>query len=175
METSAVAEYFSGAIGVVQTFPFDILVIAVVFIAFFGYALPYGKGGIVALIFSLYTALLLYSHFPYIERFLLFQDTEAQLFFSHVGIFMVFAIIAYVVLRRIVYGAFSNGTTIRLFEAGLLGAATTVLLLAILYQALPVAALYDFSEPVDLLFEPSYFFFLWLIAPLAAILLTTRG
>jgi len=175
MTAQAITAYLPSTAAIVQFLTLDALVVAGMFALLLGYALRYGKGSIIALIFSLYTALLLYLHVPFVEQFLFFKETETQLFLSKAGIFIVFVVIVQVILRRVIYGDFPSSTSGRLLEAGLLSASAAALLLAISYQVLPAATLYDFSASVDSLFEPSAFFFLWLIAPLAAVLLTNRG
>jgi len=174
MSTTTIAEYFREALSFAQTFSLDLVVIAITLLILFVFSMHFGKRAIVALIFSFYIGLLTYLHFPYTERFLFFTETETQLFFSNAIVFITFVIVSYILLERVVYSDFPEKTYRRLIEAGLLSAAATLLLLAFSYQILPVTTLYNFGEPVDALFESSAFFFLWLVIPLAAVLLTTR-
>ena len=174
MGTATITEYFREALSFIQAFSLDFIVIAITLFILFVFSMHFGKGAIITLIFSLYIGLLTYLHFPYIEQFLFFNETETQLFFSNAIIFIAFVIISYIILGRVVYSDFSEKTHEQLLEAGLLSAAATLLLLAFSYQVLPITTLYNFGEPVDALFESSTFFFLWLIIPLAAVLLTTR-
>lgn len=174
MGTTTITGYLAQATDFIQTFSLDFIIIVVTLAALFTLSMHLGKGAIITLIFSFYVGLLTYLHFPYIERFLFFTENETQLFLSNAAIFLAFVIISYVTLSRVVYADFSEGAPERIFEAGLLSAAATLLLLSFSYQILPVTTLYNFSESVDLLFEPSNLFFLWLVIPLAIVILTTR-
>ena len=174
MGTTTILGYFREAADLVQTFSLDFIIIAVTFAVLFLLSMRSGKGTTITLIFSFYVGLLTYLHFPYIERFLFFTETETQLFLSNAIVFLAFVIISYVTLSRVVYADFSEKTPTRLLEAGLLSAAATLLLLSFSYQILPVTTLYNFGAPVDSLFEPSNLFFLWLMIPLVIVILTTR-
>lgn len=174
MGTTTITGYLAQATDLIRDFSLDFIIIAITFAVLFVLSIHFGKGAIITLIFSFYVGLLVYLHFPYIERFLFFTETETQLFLSNAIVFLTFVIISYVTLSRVVYADFSEKTAGRLLEAGLLSASAALLLLAFSYQILPVTTLYNFGAPVDLLFEPSNFFFLWLIIPLAMVILTTR-
>jgi len=158
----------------IQAFSIDVFVIAALFAALFAYTLYHGKESIITLILSLYVALLVFIHFPYKERFLLFTETEMQHLISNALIFGVFVIVSYLAFAPLLRNRYAGHTRKRWFEALLLSAATIALLIAFSYHVLPIASLYTFGEQIAGLFAPSQLFFWWLVAPVAVLLLVGR-
>jgi len=146
MDISVVSNYATKVTDLTSVFSYDLAVIAVAAILLFIFALRYGKESILSLIFSLYVGLLVFLHFPYMEQFLFFKESATQLLLSKALIFLVFVVISYVILNRVVYSDYSPGVPGRWFEAGLLSGAAILLLLAFSYQILPVTTLYDFGD-----------------------------
>lgn len=142
--------------------------------ALFVFALRYGKDRMIALIFSLYISLLLYIHFPYIDKLLLFKGSDIKILLSNAIIFFTFVVVVYVIIERVIFADYPNRGMMRFIEALLLSLAATSLLLAFAYNILPIASFYSFSPPIELLFSSSIFFFWWLIVPLASILFLAK-
>ena len=127
-----------------------------------------------SLILALYVALIAFVYFPYKETFLLFTETEMQHLLSNAIVFGVFTIISYLAIAPLLRNRYAPHTKKRWFEALLLSAATTALLIAFSYHVLPIANLYTFNEQVAELFAPSQFFFWWLTAPIVVLLVVGR-
>jgi len=142
--------------------------------ALFVFALRYGKDRMIALIFSLYISLLVYIHFPYTEKFLLFTGSDIKILLSNAIIFFAFVIMVYVIIERVIFADYPSRGTRRLLEAFLLSLAATALLIAFAYNILPIASFYSFDQPIELLFESYDYFFWWLTVPLISILFLAK-
>lgn len=157
-----------------RSFSVDAIVVITLVAALFFFGLRYGKGSIIALVLSLYVALLSYIHFPFKEQFLLFGVDEFRVFISNIVLFGLFTIIIYSVIRRVFYAEFPTRSRRRFTQAFLLSLGGTALLIAFSYHVLPITTVYDFGASIDALFAPSSFFFWWLIAPLVVFLFVIR-
>ena len=164
----ALAELFSIA-------PLDLLIIFVLFGLFLGVGFQYGKRRIIALIISLYIASFVYLQFPYIEKILSFDAGVFGVTAVVVSVFSVFFIVLYITVHRVVRASFPLRSGRRWLEAALLGIFSTTLVLALSYHVIPIEEIYDFSEPIDHLFESTEFFFWWLVAPLVILLTVGKG
>jgi len=149
--------------------PADLLIVFILFGLLLGLGFQYGKRRIVALIFSLYFASFLYLYFPYSDFFIQSDLGTLELTALIAGVFFVFFILLFIILIRIINVSFPQSSGRRWLEATLLSTATTTLILALLYHVIPIAPLYDFSSPIDRLFESPEYFFWWLIAPLVVL------
>lgn len=152
----------------------DIVIIVGVALFFTIFALQYGKGKIISFILSLYVALLVFTNFPYIEALTFFKNSELQITLSHLGIFLVLVFLIHHIINFVAYSEYPAWKGGKMFQVIILAFSATLLLLAFLYHILPISVLYDFSASIDLYFS-SQFFFWWLIAPLAGVLLVSRG
>jgi hypothetical protein len=143
-------------------------------IVLLAFALRLGKDRAIALIIALYVGLLAFLNFPYLEQLILFEGSDAERALSNGLVFLGFAAIAFVIMERIVWAEYPRRGGGRFFEALLLALSATILLLSFAYHVLPIAAFYDFEPQIDLLFEPSKYFFWWLVAPLAVVFFLSR-
>lgn len=150
--------------------PIDLLIVFILFGMLLGFSFRYGKQWIITLIFSLYFASFVSMQFPYTDRILGSQAGNIELTALIVAAVFTFFIIIYVIFNRITRSVFPSGSSLRWVEAGALSLVTTGLILALSYHVVPVTEVYDFSLPLDRLFEPPEYFFWWLIIPLAVLL-----
>ncbi len=151
----------------------DVLIIFAVFILLSLYSLRYGKSYIVSLLISLYVGILAFLSFPYLEDATLLKSSEVQITLSHLAVFLVGIIIIHKIILRFIYIEYSYRKIFKYIEVGLLSGATTALFFAFLYHTIPFATIYDFGNSIDNLFSSQYFFW-WLIAPMLALLVTSR-
>lgn len=142
--------------------------------ALFLFALRYGKDRIIAFIFALYVGMLAFLHFPYTEKVLLFKGSEINVLLSHSIIYIAFVILIYIVTERVIWAEYPQNGARRLMEAFILALSGAALLLSFAYNILPIASFYSFSPTIELIFEPSKFFFWWLLFPLVAVFLLAR-
>lgn len=154
----------------------DIIGIFVVFVALIFYNIRYGKGRSIALILSLYVALLLFTRFPFLAEIISEGGDATTLLLQKAGVFIGFVILAHIILRRLVFAEFPMDKFKRFLQSSLLALAALALLLAFSYHVLPVTDVVAFSDPVRTLFADSQFFFWWLVGPLVLLFFTTpRG
>lgn len=150
--------------------PLDLLIVFILFGFLLGFSFQYGKRQIITLIFSLYFASFILLQFPYTEQLLGSKVGNIELAALIVGAVFLFFIGLYIVFNRVTRTLFAENSSRRWFEAGILSAVATTLILALSYHVLPVASIYDFSAPIDRFFEPQEYFFWWLIVPLVVLL-----
>ncbi len=154
--------------------PIDITVVLVLFLALFGIGFLLKKGHFIGFIASLYFAILLYLRVPNLDRLLISTGTPLFSFLSHLLVFFLFVVVGFVLMRQIVAVNPSYRSLFRFLEIALLAATTAGLLIALSYHVIPLASLYDFAPMIDRFFVESNYFFWWLLAPLFAIIITTR-
>ncbi|MCW9054756.1 MAG: hypothetical protein OQJ98_02130 [Candidatus Pacebacteria bacterium] len=151
----------------------DVLIIAAVFGALFFFAAKRGKSRSIALMLSIYVAILSFLSFPFLDELTLLKSSEVQVTLSHIAVFALGTFLAYLIIKRSVYAEYPGGAAQKFLQAGILAAGSTALLFAFAYHTLPVATLYDFNQSIDNLFSSAYFFY-WLVAPLGGLYLVTR-
>ena len=117
-----------------------------------------------ALIISIYVAMLLYSNVFFIKKLELVND-NGQLFWNHLGIFLILLVPIFFIVSRIVVLSHARGVMMPLrailFSLALLG-----LVLSIFYHVIPLEVVYDLPSQVDKIFASDQAFTIWLIAPL---------
>ncbi|MDE2021748.1 MAG: hypothetical protein KGI71_02380 [Patescibacteria group bacterium] len=145
---------------------FILLVLAGIFFLFAWYV---GRGPFVAVLLALYAAYALYAAFPYMSYLPTAPATTALL--THIGLYLGFTFIFYVILRRVVVSDFLYIGIFGLIALSLL-AATFVLALG--YHVFAIASIYHFTPAVDILFSPDKFFFWWFIAPAVGLFFLAR-
>jgi hypothetical protein len=159
---------------VVTSFSADFIILAIVFGALFVYGFYFGKDRIIAFIFSLYAAFVLYSYFPYVRQLSLFNRSNEQLVLSQLLIFAVLFFFALSVMKHLVIADFPYARTRKLLELSILSVSAIVLLAVLVYHIVPVERLHNFSGVFDTLFAQTRYVFWWLAAPLVAIFFVTR-
>lgn len=174
VSATAITDYIDLVGAYARSFSVDAFVLVGLVVVLFFFGLRYDKGSIIALILSLYVALLAYIHFPFKEQILLFGANDFQILVSNAILFSLFTIIIYTIINRVFYAEFPSRSGRRFTQAFLLALAGTALLIAFSYHVLPITSVYDFGASVDALFAPSSLFFWWLIAPLVVFLFVIR-
>jgi len=149
----------------------DFLVVLVIFGLLLCFAWYMGRSAFASLLVSFYVGLLLYTIFPYQTLALSFGTTPFFKLLIALGIFLIFTVIPYIVLRRISDSDFFSIGIIGTFVLCVLG---TGFLMAVGYEVLPVRDVYTFTPTLDLLFAPKDYFFWWIGAPLLGLLFFAR-
>ena|SRR3989344_945550 len=150
------------------------IVVIVTTAILFVFAIYYGKDRMIAFLISLYIGLLVFLNFPYTEKVLLIRDSEIGILFSNGLIYLVFVILSFLLLERLVWAEYPPSTSRRFIEAFVFSISGAAFLLSFAYHILPIASAYTFVTPIELLFAPSQFFFWWLLLPLVSIFIFTR-
>jgi len=162
-------EFLDSLSGAITT---DVSIILVVFAILFFFSTRYGKSNSVSLLISLYIGILAFLSFPFLEEATLLKSSEVQVTISHIAVFLIGVYIIHTIVRRIIFTEYS-GKKSKYIEAGIISGAATMLIFAFAYHTIPLATLYDFGDSIDNLFSSQYFFW-WLMAPLAGLLLVSR-
>lgn len=170
IETEAIANLAQSAYSGLST---DFIIVLVLFLALSSCALYFGKRRTFVLTLSFYLAGFLYSVFPYAEDLLVFSDGAGQIFLSKVFIWAAFVSAGFIILRGAVFADFSPGKIKRWFEAALLSAANTGLLLSFSFRFFGGTEAYQFGFSTGQFFVRPEFLFLWFLAPLAVIFFTS--
>ncbi|HVB20127.1 MAG TPA: hypothetical protein VNF51_02505 [Candidatus Paceibacterota bacterium] len=147
----------------------DFLIILVLVSIFFLFAWYVGRGPFVAVLLAFYCAYALYVMFPYMSYLPTAPALTALL--VHIGLYAGLALVFYIILRRVVVSDFLYIGIFGLIALSFLGAA---FLLAFAYHVFPVAAVYNFTPAVAVLFRPEKYFFWWFIAPAIGLFFLAR-
>jgi hypothetical protein len=140
-----------------------IIVLAIIALLFF-IAFQFGKGFITSIIVSVYISAFLYTNAFFVQKLVFVGNEANKLFWNHLGIFLLFFIPVFYLLKNTISGDYSRRG--KFFGAGLLAVATGGLVLAIFYHIIPLTPIYNFSAGIDKLFATDTMFTVWLIIPL---------
>lgn len=154
----------------ITAFVGNFLVLIILAVVLFFFALRAGRSLLISLILALYVGFALFSIFPYKETFLI-GDTSLARAVAGIVLFAVFTFVPFVLLRRV---STSGAVFIHPIALAFLTLATGGFILAIGYHVLNIAAVIPLTPALDALFSPDHLFFWWFIAPLVGIFLTTR-
>lgn len=152
---------FSEVVNFVVHFGTDFFAFVVVAGAVAGFAFYFGRDRLMALIASIYAAVVLYQAFPYQS---ILPNTSAPVM---LGLYVAFVAAGWIAFSGLSF--FLAQSTSSPLGTLVLSIATAGLLLAIGIHVLPVQDLYSFSEPTKALFASNQEFFWWLGAPLVAL------
>jgi hypothetical protein len=151
----------------------DFLIVLVLLVALFLVAAYVGRGQYVALLLAFYVAsaifFVLMRESPYGAYLPSAPALTALL--VQLALFAAITFVAYVVMHRIVVSDFLYISMIGLVILSFLGA---TFLMALAYHVFPVAAVYQFTPALDVLFASKDFFFLWFIAPAIGLFFLAR-
>ncbi|MFQ5540811.1 MAG: hypothetical protein ACE5F4_01010 [Candidatus Paceibacteria bacterium] len=165
MQGTEIADVLQFTVDLLLAFAVDFLAFIVIAGAVALFALYFGRDRIVPLTAALYAAIPLYVAFPYTE----FVTTPLV----HVALYIVLTLLALIAFSGL--SAFIASGSLGLVKLAIISGAIAGMLIAISIHILPVEELYTFSAPTRALFESGEAFFLWLLAPLAAIFVFGRG
>mgnify|MGYP001611970202 CR=1 FL=1 len=147
----------------------DFLIVLILFGIFFLFAYYVGRGPFVALLLSFYSAYAFYAMFPYLSYLPTAPAMTALL--AQIGLYVGFALVFYIILRRVVVSDFLYIGIFGLTILSFLGAA---FLLALAYHVFPVSSVYDFTPAIDFLFASKTYFFWWFSAPAVGLFFLAR-
>ena len=145
------------------------LLVIVLFAALLLFAWYIGHGPFTALLISFYGAYAVYAVFPYFS--LLPSASPLVAFFMRLGVYIVFALAFYVVLRRIIVSDFLHIGWFGLIVLALLGAG---FLIALLAHAFALSSVDTLTPAVATYIASSKYFFWWFIAPAVGLLVFAR-
>jgi hypothetical protein len=120
-----------------------------------------------ALIISVYIAMVIYANAFFI-KILTVADSNSQLFWNHLGIFLIILVPVFFLMKKIVSPPYTRGG-LQYVRTGLLLVVLVGLVLSILYHVIPLGPIYDLPASVDRFFAPDSAFTIWLILPLLAL------
>lgn len=146
----------------------DFLIVIILLAALFLFAWYVGRGPFVALLISLYAAYAPYSIFPYTS--LLPSTPPLMAFLAHVGLYAVFVLVFFLILRRVIVSDFLYIGLFGLIILSFLGAA---FLIALASHIFLIAPIYHFTPAISALFPTQYFFW-WFAAPAVGLLFLAR-
>jgi len=147
----------------------DFLIVLILFAVLFFFAWFIGRGPFVALLFAFYGAYTLYVLFPYSS--LLPTTPPLTAFFAHTGLYAVFALVFYIILRRVIASDFLYIGNFGLIILSFLGAA---FLIALASHVFLISSIYNFTPAIAALFIPEQYFFWWFSAPAIGLLFFAR-
>lgn len=120
-----------------------------------------------SLVISIYISALIYSN-AFFMQILTVADSEGQLFWNHLAIFLILLVPIYFLVSRYVSMPYSRGS-MKHIRAFVVGIALVGLSLAMLYHIIPLEPIYNLPPYVDQVFASDTAFTIWLIIPLLAL------
>jgi hypothetical protein len=122
---------------------------------------------IASLIISIYVSAVIYSNAFFVKQ-LSIGDSASQLFWNHLGIFLIILVPVFLLMKKLVSFSYSRGG-MKYIRAGVLLVALVGLILSMLYHVIPVESVYNIPGTVDKVFSSDGAFTVWLILPLLAL------
>lgn len=147
----------------------DFLIILVLLSVFFLFAWYVGRGQLVAVLLAFYTAYAVYITFPY--QSVLPTAPALTALLTQLALYLALSFLFYVILRRVVVSDFLYVGVFGLMALSFLAAG---FLIALAYHVFPVAEVYQFTPPLDLLFAPREYFWWWFVAPAIGLFFLAR-
>ena len=160
----------TGGLSEIMAFVGNFLVLILLAVALFFFAVRAGRALLISLILALYVGFALFTVFPFKEMFLVGDSALARAVAGMV-LFVVFTVFPYILLRRV---STTGSLSINPISLALLALATGGFVLALGYHVLDIASVIPLTPSLDALFAPEGYFFWWFLAPLAGIFITTR-
>lgn len=124
---------------------------------------------LIAGILSLYLASFFYTQVPFVKVLTLVKGSD-QLFWNHIAIFVIFFIPILFILTKYIDSDSSRGV-LGYIKVALLFIAFIGIIISILYNIIPVAPVYTLPAVLDKFFLPNLSFTLWLLVPIAVMIL----
>ncbi len=166
-----VSDWATGFAGNAMVWGGNFLILIVLTIILFVFALRKGGSGLVALNLALYAGYALYSVFPYRDVIIGIGATPLVQAAISIGLFVAATILPFILILRLTSQSFGQLSII--FNLGLSFAAACFVL-ALGYHVFDISDIYTFSAPLNGLFEPEGYFFYWFIAPLVGVFFLAR-
>lgn len=162
--------FATGGFSEIMAFVGNFLVLILLAVALFFFAVRAGRALLISLILALYVGFALFTVFPFKDMFLVGDSALARAVAGMI-LFGVFTVFPYILLRRV---STTGALSINPISLGLLALATGGFVLALGYHVLDIASVIPLTPSLDALFAPEGYFFWWFLAPLAGIFITTR-
>ena len=119
---------------------------------------------LVAVLFSFYIAILLYTQVFFVKVLTLSKGSE-NLFWNHLAILIIFTVFIFFTIQRHI--TFDSGFgAMQILRISLVSISLIGLMLSILYHLIPLEPIYNLPPIVDKIFATDLDYTLWLIAPL---------
>ena len=132
----------------------------------FVYGIVSGRGRLVAVLFALYVAKLLFDHAWFLDRFL-GGFSVTQRFLANIGILAVLVVVLSMIFAKCFSGRVLVGD--RWIKIFLLSFLEVGLAVSIIFSVLPSLELYTFSPLVTYLFASPNALFWWFLLPVIAL------
>lgn len=171
--TDTFTAYSQNILGLVAEVSAITFVALGVFIALLIAGLRFGKDFVIALNLGLYVGYLAHTNFPYLAKA---RDIagEAPDWWVDVGVFALFSLVGFFVLRRVIGSGFSFDDSPRFLDALLLSLSTTLLLMVLIFALFPIPHTPILTPLLTTWLSATYLFFWWLMLPLAVIFVVSR-
>jgi hypothetical protein len=144
----------------------NFLILVILTAIMIGFSYYGGKGGIISLLVAFYSGYGIYEAFPYTTSII---DAGGAAIFKAILsliLFILSIILPYLFINRLIKGGFGVLSFLPRFVLSFLAAC---FLMALAYHVFDVTHIYTFPEPMNSLFAPNQYFFLWFIAPLVGL------
>ncbi len=119
---------------------------------------------IVSSILAVYIASFLFIEIPAVKTFAT-GKTPLALFATHIAIFLIFFVLAHIIINKLVFAESGRGA-VGLLKTILQSIALAGLVLTVLYHIIPVTPLYALPSILTPFFVPTIAYTLWLTLPL---------
>ncbi len=149
----------------------NFLALIILTVVFLFFAMRGGRSGLISFILSLYAGYAIYSVFPYTEFVVALGGTALVKAILSVLVFAVSTFLPFVLIKRLTGGGFGSLSFVPNLVLSFLAAG---LVLVLGYHVFDVNNIYQFSQPLNQLFEPEGYFFWWFIAPLLGLFIFAR-
>ncbi len=149
----------------------NFLVLIVLTLAVYMFAMRRGGAGVISLNISLYCGYAIYTVFPYRDAVVGIGATPLVQAVLAVVLFIAATALPFLIVMRLTAPSFGQ---LSFFQGLLLSLVAAVFLLALAFHVFQISDIYTFSDPLNQLFAPEGFFFYWFIAPLAGLYFLAR-
>ncbi len=149
----------------------NFLVLILLTIGIFVFAMRKGGSGLVSLNISLYAGYAIYIVFPYRDAVIAIGSTPLVQAVLSITLFLMATVLPFVMILRLTSQSFGQ---LSIIQNLLLSFAAACFLMALSYHVFDISNIYSFSEPLNGLFEPKGYFFYWFIAPLVGVFFLAR-
>lgn len=151
----------------------NFLVLIVLTLGVYMFAMRRGGAGVISLNIALYCGYAIYAVFPYRDSIVGIGATPLVQAVLAVALFLAATAVPFLITMRLTAPSFGQ---LSFFQGLLLSLVAAAFLLALAYHLFEISNIYPdlFSDPLDQLFAPEGYFFYWFIAPLAGLYFLAR-
>lgn len=149
----------------------NFLVLIVLTVVIYFFAMREGGAGVISLNISLYCGYAIYSVFPYRDAIVGIGATALVQAVLAIVLFIAATAVPFLIAMRLTAPSFGQ---LSFFQGLLLSLVASVFLLALGYHVFDITNIYKFPDPLNQLFEPEGYFFYWFIAPLLGLYFLAR-